>query len=265
VSKSFTNGLYGSVAYTYTNAKEVSANPGSQASSVWNANPNVGTSNSVELGYGDDYAPHRVIGTFSYRKEYAKNFASTISLLYQGAHQASYSFVVNGDMNGDGNNSTDLMYIPNNASELTFEQFTSNGVTFTPAMQAEAFEQFISNSPYLKNNRGQFAERNAARAPWLNQLDLKFLQDFYITQGGKRHTLQFSADVLNFSNLLNKDWGIRERYVINNPLQFRSIDAAGKPVYRLYQSGGQLATNVFEDNVGINSTWALQLGLRYSF
>ncbi|HEY1024558.1 MAG TPA: TonB-dependent receptor, partial [Sphingobacteriaceae bacterium] len=220
VNKSFNNGFFGSLAYTYTNAKEVSANPGSQASSVWNANPNVGTSNSVELGYGDDYAPHRVVGLLSYRKEYAKHFATAVSLFYEGGHQGSYSFVVNGDMNGDGNNSTDLMYIPNNASDLNFEQYTSNGVTFTPSMQAAALEQFINNSSYLKNNRGQFAERNAARTPWLNRLDLKFLQDFYITQSGKKHTLQFSADVLNFSNLLNKEWGIRDRFVINNPLQY---------------------------------------------
>lgn len=265
LSKSFTDGFFGSVAYTYTNAKEVSANPGSQASSVWNSNPNVGTSNAVELGFGDDYVPHRVIGTFSYRKEYAKHFATTVSLLYEGAHQTRYSFVVNGDMNGDGNNSTDLMYIPNNASELNFEQYASNGVTFTPAMQAAALEQFINNSNYLKNNRGKFAERNAAMTPWLNRLDLKFLQDFYINQGGKKHNLQFSADVLNFSNLLNKNWGIRDRFVINNPLQYRSINAAGQPVYRMAQSNGELTTDAIQDNISTTSTWALQLGLRYSF
>lgn len=270
LSKSFSQGLYGSLAYTYTESKEISANPGSTAASVWNNNPNVGTSNSEELFFGEDYIPHRVVGTLSYRKEYAKNFASTISLFYEGANQGSYSFVVNGDLNGDGNNSTDLMYIPRDASEMSFEDFsaTVNGqnVIFTVQQQKEAFEEFINNSPYLSKNRGKIAERYGARTPWYNRLDLRFLQDFYITdKASKRHTLQFSADFLNFSNFLNKEWGIRDRFVINNPLQFRSINASGQPVYRLAQSNGELATDVFEENISTTSTWSLQLGLRYSF
>lgn len=271
LTKSFSNGLYGSLAYTYTNSKEISANPGSQAASVWNANPNVGTSNSEELFWAEDFTPHRVVGTLSYRKDYARNFASTISLFYEGANQGNYSFIVSGDLNGDGNNSTDLMYIPRNTSEMNFEQYTATvsnqTVTFTSQQQAEAFEQFINNSPYLSKNRGKIAERYGAMTPWYNRLDLRFLQDFYITDKttSKRHTLQFSADFLNFSNFLNKEWGIRDRYVINNPLQFRSVNASGQPVYRLSQSSGKLATDVFQENIGTLSTWSLQLGLRYSF
>ncbi|MDZ7604543.1 MAG: hypothetical protein U5K79_02925 [Cyclobacteriaceae bacterium] len=39
VSKQFDRGFYGSLAYTYTDAKEVTANPGSQASSVSECKP----------------------------------------------------------------------------------------------------------------------------------------------------------------------------------------------------------------------------------
>ena len=46
LSKSFSNGFYGSVAYTYTLATEISPNPGSQATSAWQSIINVGTPNS---------------------------------------------------------------------------------------------------------------------------------------------------------------------------------------------------------------------------
>jgi outer membrane receptor protein involved in Fe transport len=271
MSKAFTGGLYGSLAYTYTNAKEITANPGSQATSAWNSNPNVGTSNAIEMGFGQNAIPHRVVANLSYRKEYLNNFASTLSLFYQGSHQNNYSFVVNGDINGDGNSTTDLMYIPRNREEMRFEQYTAtingNVITFTPEQQRDAFEQFINNSDYLKNNRGQFAERNGALMPWYNRLDARFLQDFFITTGknNTKHTLQFSADVLNVPNMINKNWGIQQRIITSNPLGFRSINADGEPVYRFQQIGGNLVTEPFENLNTLSSTWSMQLGLRYSF
>lgn len=270
LSKTFTSGLYGSLAYTYSRAKEITANPGSQASSAWNSNPNVGTSNDLEMGYSQYATPHRVVGSLSYRKEYLNHFASTVSLFYEGANQTNYSFVVNGDLNGDGNSSSDLMYIPRNAAEMNFENYPATGNNppqFTKTQQEEAFEQFIQNTPYLKKNRGQFAERNAAMTPWYNQLDLRFMQDFFVTTGAKetRHTLQFTADVLNFSNMLNKDWGIRDRFITNNPLVFRRIGTDNRPVYNLQNISGKLVTDPYENINSLTSTWSLQLGLRYSF
>ncbi len=267
LSKSFANGFYGSVAYNFTYAKEVTANPGSQASSVWNSNPNVGTSNAEELGYSQYGVPHRVVANLSYKKAYANHFASTLSIFYEGSNQARYSYVVNGDLNGDGNSSTDLMYIPRNASEMNFEQYTDNNIVYSVAQQEEAFEQFINNSSYLKNHRGEYAERNAALTPWYNKLDVRFMQDFYIETGKNKtkHTLQFTADILNAANLINKNWGIQQRYIINNPLAFRSINGDGEPVYRMKQINDKLVTDQFEKNISTASTWSMQLGLRYSF
>ena len=267
LTKNFHNGLYGSVAYTYTKAKEITANPGSQASSVWNLNPNVGTSNAQELGLSQYAIPHRIVGSVSYRKEYAKNFASTLSLFYEGSHQGNYSFIVNGDVNGDGNSSADLMYIPRDANDIIFSDIlgSNDNVLFTAQQQAEAFDSFISNSSYLKKHRGEFAGRNAALLPWFNRVDLRFLQDFYIQAGERRHTLQFSVDILNFTNMLNKNWGVKNLYVTNNPLRFRSVNEEGRPVYQLQQLDGQLVNEVFMDDISTNSTWSMQLGLRYIF
>lgn len=273
LTKAFEKGLFGSLAYTFTKSEEVTANPGSQAASVWNANPNVGTSNAIELANSQYAIPHRIIANVSYRREYAKYFASTLSFFYQGSHQGVYSFVVNGDLNGDGNASTDLMYIPRDISEMNFDASDPDGagplLAFTVLEQQEAFEKFIQNSDYLKNNRGKFAERNSALRPWYNTLDLRFLQEFFLTTGKSqtKHTLQLSVDIFNFSNMLNKNWGIQQITRTTNPLVFRSINntTENKPLYRLQQINGELVTEPFQDAVNTGSTWSMQVGLRYTF
>lgn len=269
LSKSFDKGFFGSVAYTYSVAKDVTANPGSQASSVWNSNPNVGTSNDVELASSSFVTPHRIVANVSYRFAYAKHFATTISLFYQGSSYGNLSYIVNGDLNGDGNSSTDLMFIPKSGQDLNFEQYTQtvNGVvyTFTPQQQQAALDMFINNSSYLKKHRGEYAQRYGARYPWYNKVDARFLQEFYITSGKTKHTLQFSADILNLPNLLNKYWGAVPFYTFNNPLVFRSVNGSNQPVYRMANQNGVLVTNPFSQSLSTTSTWGLQLGLKYFF
>jgi len=270
LSKAFSNGFYGSVAYTYTLATEVSPNPGSQATSAWQSIINRGTPNEEEL-YNSAYSiPHRVVGTISYRKEYAKHFASTLSLFYEGQSQGRFSYIVGGDINKDGNNASDLMYIYAKGSDVPFSNFTttSGGVTtvkYTIAQQQAAYDQFVSNSSYLRKHKGQYAERNSALIPWYNRIDARFLQDFFIMAGGTKHTLEFSVDVLNVPNLLSKNWGIKDRYTINNPLSLKSIDANGTPVYNLVEFNKALVTSPYQNDISTFSTWGMQIGLRYIF
>lgn len=261
LSKAFTKGLYGSLAYTYTLAQEVTANPGSQASSVWNANPNVGTQNALELAYTAYAVPHRIMGNISYRFEYANHLATTISLFYEGAHQGNFSYVYDGDMNGDGNNSTDLMYIPKNANEINFV----GTADFTVEQQREAFNKFMANSNYMERNKGNYAERNGAFLPWYHRLDVKILQDIFTNIGERRHTLQLSVDILNAANLISKNWGLRNLTTLNNPLSYAGVNGAGEPQFRMRATGGELVTQPFQINRSTTSTWGLQIGLRYIF
>lgn len=261
LSKSFTKGFYGSIAYTYTMAQEVTANPGSQASSVWNANPNVGTQNDLELAYTAYAVPHRLIGNLSYRFEYANHLATTISLFYEGAHQGNFSYVYDGDMNWDGNNSTDLLYVPKNASDINFVATAD----FTVDQQREAFMKFVDNSNYLTKIKGDYAERNGAFLPWYHRLDVKVLQDIFTNIGERKHTLQLSVDILNAANLISKNWGLRNQTTVNNPLSFAGVNANNEPQFRMRSIGGNLVTEPFQINRSNTSTWGLQVGLRYIF
>ncbi len=267
LSKAFSNGLYGSLAYTYTLATEISSNPGSQATSAWQSIINVGTPNSEEL-YNSAYSiPHRIVGNISYRIEYLKNFASTVSLFYEGANQARYSYVVGGDLNGDGNNASDLMYIYRQGADVNFIDFKNadGTIKYPVATQQAAYDQFVSNSSYLTKRKGQYAERNSAVTPWYNRLDMRFLQDFIVQTGSVKNTLQFSVDVINLPNLLNENWGIRDLFTVNNPLTFKGIDTSGKPTYNLTEFNKQLVTQPYQRNISSASTWGIQLGLRYIF
>ncbi|ANE50742.1 TonB-dependent receptor [Flavisolibacter tropicus] len=262
VTKAFTKGFYGSLGYNYTLSKNVTGNPGSQAISAWNTNPNKTTGNALELGYSEFATPHRIVGAFSYRKEYAKNFATTLTLFYEGS-QTVYSYTYSADINGD-QNGFDLIYIPRNQNEIIFTPTTIGGVAYTPQQQWDIYNQFIEQDPYLSKHRGEYAERNAARIPFYHRIDARLLQDFFIIKGGRRHTLQFSADVLNIPNLLNRDWGVQQTYVQRSILVPTSV-VNGQPTFRLNSANNKPVTESFQDVVSTASTWGLQLGLRYSF
>ena len=95
-----------------------------------------------------------------------------------------YSFVYAGDVNGDGQGGNDLIYIPSNQSEITFQAYTdASGNTVTPAQQWNAFNSFIEQDEYLKENRGKIAERNGLVNPWYFNIDLRVLQDFSLMLG----------------------------------------------------------------------------------
>ena len=265
IARTATKGFFGSLAYTLSYASEVTSNPGSQATSVWNSNPTVGTQNSLEISNSAYVTPHRFIGTLSYRFEYLNHAATTISLFGELAKQNNYSYVYNGDLNNDGNNSTDLMYITPNVLFVNQAASGSNPAR-TVAEQAAAWSQFVQNTPYLRQNIGSYAGRNEAYLPWLSRVDVKVLQDLFIIAGKRRQTIQISADILNAGNLINSKWGVRQVLTAANPLVFKGYDATtGQPTFNLQQQNGQLVTQPWTNALSSASTWGLQLGLRYIF
>ncbi len=213
--------------------------------------------------------PNRIVGTVSYRKEYIKHLATTVSLFYEGASQGMYTYIVNGDLNNDGNNSTDLMYVPRDPSEIIFVDqpaIPASGINaFTAKQQSDAFFQFIQNNPALNKLRGQYVGRNGIALPWYDRVDFKVLQDLFTNIGKRKHSIQVSLDILNFTNMLNPRWGVIKATTLRNPLFFNNIDAAGRPTYRLTQIGGQLITQPFQVVNSFASTWSMQFGVRYIF
>ena len=261
-------GLKTMIAYNYSNTKDLMS-AGSIAFSSWRDNYTVNGNNLPTIAYSNNDLRHRIIAAVSYRKEYANHFASQLSLFYQAQNQGRFSYAVNGDLNGDQLTSNDLLYVPKDASEMKFEDYTitvdGNPVTFTAGQQAAAFNAFIDQDDYLSTRRGKYAERNGVLIPFVSTLDITFVQEFFVDVKGKRNTLQFRMDIFNFGNLLNNNWGVGKTVINSSPLQFRSIDANGEPVYRFSAVNGELQTKTYRTRVGIDDVWQMQIGLRYIF
>jgi hypothetical protein len=68
---------------------------------------------------------------------------------------------------------------------------------------------FIEGDSYLRGRKGNYVERNADRLKWSHVVDLKLAHEFSINVIKKSHKIELTADVFNFTNLLNKNWGKR--------------------------------------------------------
>jgi len=97
------------------------------------------------------------------------------------------------------------------------------------------------------------------------RLDLGIAQDIFTNLFEKRNTLQFRVDIVNFTNLLNKDWGVAQTQTTFNPLISRGKDISGKPLYRMNNSGGVLFTESLQQTVLLSDVYKIQLSFRYIF
>ena len=260
--------FFGSLAYTYNNVKDLTGNPGSQAASAWSGNRAVGSLNDLPLAISQYSVPHRVLSSISYKFDYINAMSTSLSLFYNGSNQGRFSYVYNGDLNQDGINGADLLYIPANPSEIIFSDIVSGGVVkYTAQAQSDAFFNYVAQDKYLSKNKGSYAEANGVLMPWLNRFDFRILQDFYVKAGEKKNTLQVSLDILNVGNMINSGWGVYKRQTVSNGaiLRYTRLNAAGQPVFQMVEANGALAKDTFQNNDVASSTWGAQIGLRYIF
>ena len=270
LTKNYSNGFSGMLAYTYNISKDVTSNPGSSAYSAWTSNLDAFNLNDPQLSHSNFAVPHRVVGSLSYRVEYLRNLATTFSVYYSGSAQGRSSVAYSNDMNGDKAYS-DLIYIPRNASELTFVDVPGK---MTAAEQAAAFQEYVDNDSYLSKRKGEYAERFGVVLPWRNRWDVKILQDVFTNFGtDRKYTLQFSLDIVNAGNLLNSDWGVgtasglANRYGVIMPLTYKTVNAGGAPTYTLNAKdvADFKSKNRQVNDLSTYSTWGMLFGVRLMF
>lgn len=251
-------------AYSY-GASRNTVDPGSIALGSWTGNAIPGDPNNPPVSNSLTYPGHRVFLTGSYRLEYLKFGATTFSFFWQGFTNGVASYTYAADLNSDLGTGNDLIYVPRDQSEMNFETFTSGGRTYTAAEQAAAWDAYINQDSYLSGRRGQYAERYGRLLPMVYRLDVSVAQDLFKNLGGARHSLQFRADIFNFSNLLNHDWGVGQRLVNAQPLTNTAVDAAGRARYRLRVVNNELMSKSLETTAGLADVYQIQFSLRYTF
>ena len=264
-------GVFGSLAYTISESRDLMS-AGTTADASFNSALSVNGNNALTPSLSDNDIPHRIVGLLGYRFEYGTKIigATTFNVGYIGEQSGRFSHSINGDMNGDQINNNDLMFIPNNGSQIQFQTLVTGGNTYTALQQQQAFEYYIANDPYLNSRRGQYAERNAIALPMLHRVDLSVTQDISFKVRGKLQSFQVRADILNFGNLLNNDWGVSQRSTAPRLLTYRSTNVGGEPVYTFAtqtnpDGTSQLVKDRFSKNSSQFEVWQAQLTLRYSF
>jgi hypothetical protein len=264
LEKSFANGFYAKGAYSYGVSRNT-VDAGSIASGSWTGNPHGWDPNNPGVGYSSTSLGHRWFAVASYSRNYFSFGRTAISAFLESRTQGNGSYVYGGDLNGDGGTSNDLIYIPKDPSEIIFTTLTASGVTHTPAQQLAAWEKFIAQDRYLRNHRGGVVERGAVFMPMVTRVDVSLSQDVTQIIAGKRHTLQFRMDILNFTNMFNSDWGRSWSFVSTAPLVPAGTTAGGQPQFRLRNIGTQLISRSFQRNVGVGDVFRIQFGARYIF
>jgi hypothetical protein len=164
-----------------------------------------------------------------------------------------------GNVVGDAG-ANNLLYVPATRAELDTWNF-ADATGYTGAQQKEDFWNYIEQDAYLSKTKGQYAERGGAVMPWHSQLDFKFVQDFYVTAGGKKNTLQLGVDVKNFLNLLNSDWGLYQATYATNILSYNTTSKA----YSFPKVNNEVLTETFRNYESFSSTYMIQFSLRYIF
>ena len=269
-------GLKTELAYIHQVSMSVQDMKGSALNSAWSSDVNVNSPNELVLRPSAYVIPDKLSAMATYRLGYARNkFMSTeIGLFYTGYTAGTYSYTYTNDLNGDGI-TNDLIWIPANKDDI---RFVDNG-TITAAEQQQAFWDFVNQDKYLSSHKGEYADANAARMPWLNRFDLHLAQNFNVgaLMGSKRNneTLQLSLDIMNVGNLLNSGWGVmRTPSACNNGKVLTTytdnqgkpiLDAEGRPQFTMVKNNEGLVAKTFDMDKSNSNCWYLQLGVKLIF
>ena len=258
--KTFDNGLYTMLAYSYLDSKDVNSIEAEITGDAFDFNPVLGNANSDQLSYSRYGDTHRIIGVASKKWNYGTDnkWGTSLSTFFEYARGGRFSYTYAGNINGDtSGQNNDLLYVPTSA-EIQQMQFDPSG----GPQQGVALDAYISQDDYLSGRRGQYAERYGAQAPWRGRWDVKFLQDYKIKISEKKtNTIQFSIDVLNIGNLVNSDWGLVQQANNTSPIGVSVDPGTLVPTYSFNPN----QTETFGYDSSLASRWQMQFGLRYIF
>jgi hypothetical protein len=250
VLKSFGKWVDASVAYTYSNSKDLMSLTSSQALSNFQFAPVDGSIYDRNVRPSAFDRPHKI--TITATASLPAGFNAGLQYIKQSG--LPYTWTINGDVNADGISGNDAAFIPATAADITLQN---------PA-QFDALNAFIESQDCLAGARGRLIQRGECRNPWLTLLNARVgWRSPVLGSGGERFELQL--DVFNILNLLNDDWGVTRQaapFEQVNLLQSVGFDMANnRPIYS-FTMPSRVVSRVYSPTV---SRWRIQLGARYSF
>jgi len=282
-------------AYTYTRAYDVQSLTSDRAISNWrNGREYSGLESADDLRTSAFERRHRLITYGTLTVPWSRSWNTDFTLFYEGISGNPITYTSNQDLNGDGFNGNDPIYVPTNAMDttqirigsLTGATATNPGVFTQDQAAALAFENFISSQPCLNSQRGTIMKSDSCRGPWQNRLDMSIRQALPNLCGPSCNNVSIQLDVANLMNLAGealqhidgvaRDWGktygstlssFPQQNVLNQNTsagtQQRTAGptAQSQPVYTFNSTARTRGPYDFAGNTGYN----LALTLRYIF
>ena len=271
-SKQFSPTADADVAVTYARVRDVQSqrftrNP---ALDNWRFGRTISSRHDILTpGISDYDTPYRVVATGSYALPW-QLWTTDVSIYYIGSSGFPFTYLAGGmqntgDLNADGTNVNDPIYVPRSAYDLTEIRFS--GTAAQDTAQRTALERFIDGAPCLRRQRGRIMQRNSCRTPWTNTLNLSIRQSLPVVG---THPLSAEVQVFNLLNLLNSHWGhvalpgavntvSSQVNLLSQTQQTAGSRLESQPVFRFDPATRRFAS----DNV--DSYYQIQLAARYSF
>jgi hypothetical protein len=258
------SGINGGLGYTWGIAKDINSNNSTTASSQWRFNPTPGNPNEPQLSYSQWDRRHHVLANIAYRFDWGTDgLSTTVGLYYNGQSGRPFSYMVVGDVNGDGRADNDLAYIPANVNDIILVPSATGAPLAKTHAYYLALFQFIDRDVYLGSHKGRISERSGPREPWSNTIDLRIAQEIPVVTG---HMVEITFDILNLMNFFDSNAGWIRNTGANqtvNLLQFRGLVTTPGPDYGKARYQWLGVTDPFQPD-NILSRWQMQFGIRYT-
>lgn len=282
LNRRFSDRFEATLAYTYMKSEDVQSLTSDRAISNWRNGRQLAVAHEDLVTTTSVFSrPHRLLayGTYTFPWQ---NATTDLTVYYERSSGVPYSYVANGDLNGDLYNGNDLLYIPRDATNPSEMRIgTGTGANFVQNLAAaQAFQRFIDAQPCLAKQRGHIMERNSCRTPSQDRLDVSVRQSIPQFRGQR---LAVQLDIFNFLNFLNRDWGQIKLPTLSPTFNDqRALSVSGRNPGPLNQSiptftfnGSLYQSNPakpdfgkplpFEGRDTQASAYNVQLTLRYSF
>ena len=275
LDKRFAGTLAANVSYTYSRVRDVQSPSRVNFPGIvlWgDARAVSGRHDDFVTGTSLNDLPHRIVTAFTYTAPWRSG--TDFSFYYVGESGSPFTYLASGtsrrgDLNADGSNANDPIYVPRDASDVGEIIFIGRsdaaGADNSPPAQAErvlaqqlAIERFIDQSACLSRQRGRIVERNSCREPWSHTTIAGVRQAIPI--GG--HALEGELHLFNVLNALSSRWG-RQRVAAPRLLehvgQTPEAPETARPLFRFDANRSEWTTLQTE------SGFQVQLGVRYRF
>ncbi len=222
----------------------------------------------------------------SYKRELFKGFESRFTLFGESRSGRRINFLMSDPSLSAGRGQVfgvyaddQLAYVPNlGAPDPTNPlKFTSPGGTTVYFANAAALAQFKSLVNQFHLPQGGIVPKGYGQNPHVDRIDFQYAQEIPGPLPG--HRLEFTVDVTNLGNLVNKKWGVIKEFsnsraglpIVNvtcadaNGSAPTAANPAACSSYVYSYSSVSAATNAKPTVDTVGSLWSVELGLKYKF